>query len=152
MFIISAIALGLLLMSNSGCEQVVNEEKTEQQLVKANAKRLSASVEMPRLENSLDKINVKKRLELFDSPNKISYIYLISYGRVMANYVIKGKVTSGNKRFTAREKIYNARDYKDLVIESPGLDGTYVQWNGEYMLCDMPLKMSTQPELVRTVK
>jgi len=31
-------------------------------------------------------------------------------------------------------------------------DGAYVEWNGSYMLADQPLKLTTQPELVREIK
>jgi len=27
-------------------------------------------------------------------------------------------------------------------------EGVYVEWRGDYMLCDQPLKLSTTPELV----
>jgi hypothetical protein len=28
----------------------------------------------------------------------------------------------------------------------------YVEWNGEYMLCDKPLRLTTPPEMVLTAK
>jgi hypothetical protein len=31
-------------------------------------------------------------------------------------------------------------------------DDIYVEWRGDYMLADQPLKMTTQPELVRQIK
>jgi hypothetical protein len=31
-------------------------------------------------------------------------------------------------------------------------DGVYVEWKGEYLYVDEPLKFTTQPELVRTIK
>ena len=170
-YIITLFALTLTLMSNSGCERQPNQQLEEQRKVEKNMKVLQKVVDIPQLKNSLDRVNTKKRLELFDDPNKVSYIYLISYGRVMAHYVIKGKVTSGNKRLTSSQRLVNGdrgQAYGDFVMESPSLDGSYghsseyvffwttegsyVQWNGEYMLCDMPLKLATKPELVKFIK
>jgi hypothetical protein len=53
-------------------------------------------------------------------------------------------------------------------VEAPDLDGTYgenvdgifffttegayVEWKGEYLMSDQPLKLTTQPELFREVK
>ena len=169
--IISLTFSMLLLMSNSSCESQPSQQRIEQTKVEKNMKVLQKVVEIPQLKNSLDRVNTKKRLELFDDPNKVSYVYLISYGRVMAHYVIKGKITSGNKRLTSTERLIKGRSggyTNDIVMESPSLDGSYghsskyvffwttegsyVQWNGEYMLCDMPLKLATKPELIKIVK
>lgn len=88
-----------------------------------------------------------------------------------ATALSQGKITSGGKRLTSNQRLVTGDDgghYQDYVVESPELDGTYghsgdyvyfwttdgvyVQWNGEYMLSDQPLKLSTQPELIRTIK
>lgn len=145
-------------------------------------KKLRTAVPLPQLTNSLERSNISRRLTTFDDPAKISYIYLVSYGRVMAFYTVKGKVTSGSKRLTNPDRVID--DCGSLInldggdswgctasvitVPSPELDGTYgssadyiyfwttdgtyVQWNGEYMLSDQALKLSTQPELVRTIK
>lgn len=31
-------------------------------------------------------------------------------------------------------------------------EGAYVEWKGDYMMSDQPLKLTTQPELVRQIK
>ena len=54
------------------------------------------------------------------------------------------------------------------IISNPDIDGTYgdnpdgifffttegayVEWKGDYMVSDQPLKLSTQPELIREIK
>lgn len=150
--------------------------------VASTQKALSNAVPLPTLSNSLERVNISKRLTTFDDPAKVSYIYLTSYGKVMAFYTIKGKVTSGSKRLTSTNRVID--DYGTLLnlnggegwnsgstiinVDAPELDGTYgnsnpyiffwttdgtyVQWNGEYMLSDQPLKLTTQPELVREIK
>lgn len=155
-------------------------EGTTAQTVTDNQKKLEAAVPLPQLDNSLERANISKRLTLFSDPAKISYIYLTSYGKVMAFYTVKGKITSGSKRLTAQS--VSVEDCGNIflvghstscsgatgTVEQPELDGTYgssapyiffwttdgtyVQWNGEYMLADQPLKLSTQPELIRSIK
>lgn len=145
---------------------------TEQTAVSENnLSKLIQQVPTPQLNNSLERANISKRLTTFSDPNKISYIYLVSYGRVMAFYTVKGKITSGSKRLTASQQIIRDSDYNQgsySVIDAPELDGTYgnsnpyvyfwttsgvyVQWSGDYMLADQPLQLSTAPELVLPVK
>ena len=164
------VSISILLLNS--CEpSPLTQQEVEQVKVEKNMLKLQTVVDIPTLDNSLDRVNTKKRLELFDDPNKVSYVYLVSYGRVMAYYTIKGKVTSGSKRLTSTQRLVkgDGGQYQvDYVVESPSLDGSYgssspyiffwttagsyVQWSGEYMLCDMPLKLTTKPELVKIIK
>lgn len=152
------------------------EMQSEQQKVQANQAKLSTQDPIPDLSNSLDRKQIIKRLKLFEDANKVSYIYFLSFGKVISFYTIKGKVTSGKKRLTNSQQLvegyagageYGSSHPKSDVINAPELDGTYgesgdyiffwttddtyVQWNGEYMLCDKPLKMATQPEIVYNI-
>jgi hypothetical protein len=166
-FLLLIPAIALVAASCDG-----NNTPAEQTQVQSNQDKLVNAVPLPSLKNSLERANIKKRLELFDSPNKVSYIYLVSFGKVMAFYTIKGKVTSSTKRMTSNQKqLGDCGNYSGsncTTIEAPSLDGTYgssdayiffwttdgvyVQWSGEYMEVDQPLKLSTQPELIQTIK
>lgn len=137
--------------------------------------RLRENVPVPQLTTSSERKNVAKRAELFNNEEKISYIYLVSYGKVMAFYTVQGKVSSLRSYMTPVDKlvrgdgsdcIYNSSAYC-YVIEAPDIDGTYgenvdgifffttegayVEWVGEYMMSDQPLKLSTPPALVREI-
>ena len=150
--------------------QQTSRKAAEAEKVESNMKRLEASEAIPVLSTSLERKNIKARLLNFEDANKVSYIYLISFGKVMAFYTIKGKVSSGSKRLTSAQTLIRGDQgerYGDFVMEAPELDGTYgssaeyiyfwttdgsyVQWNDKYMLCDKPLKLTTQPELIRTI-
>lgn len=154
------------------CSSATDQKQIEQESVTAQLVRLTKAVPTPRLETSLERINISKRLQLFSDESKISYIYLVSFGKVMAFYTVKGKITSGAKRLTSPQQLVESTwcgsGNCSLVTDAPELDGTYghsadyiyfwttdgtyVQWNGEYMLADQPLQLTTTPELVRSVK
>ena len=166
--------LGITTLTFSGCSFPANEQSVqekEQKTVEQNQLSLLDRVPAPQLDTSLERINIKRRLELFNNESKISYIYLIDYGRVVAFYVVEGKISSGSKRLTTNQKIEKAcSGYCESarVVENPSLDGTYghsdsyvffwttegvyVQWGGNYLLSDEPLKVTISPALVKEIK
>jgi hypothetical protein len=151
-------------------------QKQEAQATEDNQKRLLKAVPVPQLQTSQERKNLVRRLEAFNSEDKISYIYLVNYGKVMAFYTIKGKVSSVNSMLTTTEQLvdrFGAQCGDNMstdcfVVSSPDIDGSYgsngdavfffttedvyVEWRGDYMLVDQPLKLTQQPELVREIK
>jgi hypothetical protein len=168
--------LALLVFMGAGCDEVNNTANQEQTLTEQNQSRLLAAQPPTKLDWSLERENINKRTKLWNDPNKVSYIYLINFGRVMAFYTIKGKVTSVDSQITNPEQLTSARvqlgdsNYHivDGAIPSPSEDGSYgtngdgvfffttegayVETKLEYILADQPLKITTQPELVREIK
>lgn len=136
------------------------------------------SVEVPKLVSSSERVNVSERAKRFDDPNKISYVYLVDYGKVMAFYTAKGKISSLNSFMTPEQKLVrgdgttpcdNWKQPGDCyAIDAPDVDGTYgsnvegifffttegayVEWKGNYMMSDQPLKLTTPPALIREIK
>lgn len=152
-------------------------KNTELQTTLAVQKDLVNAVPIPQLTNSLERENVAKRAELFNKSDKISYIYLVNYGKIMAYYSVKGKVSSLRSYMAPMQKLINNKgeDCSDwnatgscYTVDAPDIDGTYgenvegifffttegayVEWHGDYMMSDQPLTLSTPPELVRSVK
>lgn len=152
-----------------------NTQKREAIITEDNQRRLLDAIPVPIVNTSEERKNLVRRLERFNDENKISYIYLVNYGKVMAFYTIKGKVSSVNSMLTTTEQVvdkagkqcsYNNNEC--YVVSSPDIDGsygsngdaifffttddTYVEWRGDYMLADQPLKLTTQPELVRQIQ
>ena len=171
------VILSLAVFSLVGCYEETNTGSTtakEMEQTEENHKKLVTAVPPPQLSTSQERINLKKRLERFNNESKVSYIYLVNYGKVMAFYTVKGKVSSVNSLLTtpdqivARSRNASGAGYDHLVIASPDLDGSYgsngdaifffttedvyVEWRGDYMLCDQPLKLSTPPEMVIQVE
>lgn len=164
----SALVFGLLL---TGCTIDESTSTTEQKLTEQNQARLLDSQPPVKLNWSLERENINKRTTLWNDANKVSYIYLINYGKVMAFYTIKGKVSSVNSQITNTEYLaskYNNGHYVDGVLPSPSEDGsygtngnaifffdtqgTYYEWAGDYLLVDQPMKLTSPVELVRQVK
>jgi prepilin-type N-terminal cleavage/methylation domain-containing protein len=151
---------------------------TEMRDAREAQNKIVKAVPLPQLETSMERANVAKRAEIFNKEDKVSYIYLVSYGKVMAFFTVKGKVSSLQSYMVPTEKlVFGNGDNCDekgtqypecYVVAAPDIDGTYgenvegifffttegayVEWKGEYMMSDQPLKLATPPELVRTIQ
>jgi hypothetical protein len=128
--------------------------------------KLQTNQPAPTITYSNDRAEIAQRLTTWNDPNKIGYVYLISYGKVMAFYTIKGMVASLNSYLAPMTGPLGTSP-QDSVVDLPDLDGTYgsnsegiffytttgvyVEWKGEYMLCDQPLQLSTPPELLLNI-
>lgn len=118
-----------------------------------------------KLNDSIERRNLVDRLERFNKPDKIGYVYLKSASGVDQGYfVIKGKISSTESQLTPSDKQIctwgnSSRDCD--IVQLPGDDGSYgpnesgvfffttegalVQWNGDYLYSDVPLKVNSQP-------
>lgn len=174
-------------ISLAGCDEVQSSSQGSYQkdstTLEQNTQKVNESVPVPKLETSQERINISKRAEIFNKSEKVSYIYLVNYGKVMAFYTVKGKVSSLRSYMTPVDKLvdsdgntcktkssysYSAGADPCYVVGSPDIDGSYgdnvdgiffftaegayVEWRGDYMMSDQPLKLTTQPELVRQVQ
>ena len=162
-------------ITNAGDPTDDSTQSQEMYATEANQKKLIQSVPIPQFETSQERKNLVRRLETFNKEDKISYIYLINYGKVMAFYTVKGKISSVSSYLTTSEQLVNGHgdlcDYIEApcyVMESPDLDGSYgtngdaifffttedayVEYKGDYMVSDQPLKLTTPPELVREIQ
>ena len=157
-----------------GCGESSNSTAAqEQEKTEANQARLLKVQPPESLDWSLEREQINKRTRLWNDKNKVSYIYLVSFGKVMAFYTVKGKVSSVNSQITNPEQITSRwmganHGYIGGTLPSPAedgsygtngdgiffftTDGTYVEWAGEYMLADKPLRLATPPALVRRIE
>jgi hypothetical protein len=157
-----------------GCEgPKQGTAQKEMAQIESQQAALTKAVPPPRLQTSLERKNLVRRLERLNKEDSISYIYLVSYGKLMAYYTVRGKVSSLNSYLTAMEQVVKLpsgqsnTQYEWVTIEAPDHDGSYgknsegifffttegayVEWKGEYMWSDQPLKMSQPPELIQNV-
>lgn len=118
--------------------------------------------------------NISRRLKLTSDPGLLGYIVLFNGAGSPIRYTtVKGKVTSGSKRLT---RPWAYRDVWDpdksdptsnshyALVEAPGDEGTYgssnpyiyfwtqsgqyVQWSGDYLYSDQPIRLSVEPIVV----
>jgi hypothetical protein len=170
--LITISALAILLAS---CEPKVDSTIFNANSVEENQQRLMAAIPAPVLDTSLERANLVERLKRINQQNMSGYIYLLSYGRVVASYPIRGKVTSLNAFLMAGERPYGCKNSEPgdcnagRMIEQPDYDGAYgknaegiffftadtnayVEWAGDYLFSDQPLKLNQEPMMVREVK
>ena len=138
--------------------------------VENNQQRLQNVQPAPVLDHSLERENLIERLKRLNAQNMAGYIYLISQGTVIASYPVKGKATSLNAYLMAAEKLIRdggSTGGGNITIEQPDYDGAYgknadgiffftadgvyVEWAGDYLFSDQPLKLNTEPRLERQV-
>jgi hypothetical protein len=169
------VATACLCVVLAGCPPTRTSTATQQQEQATTENQQAIHLQTmppPVLKRSQERKNLIERLERFNTDSKVSYIYLVNFGKVMAFYPVKGKVSSVNSLLTTPEQIksfyHTQGGDHSVVVASPDLDGsygsngdavfffttdgTYVEWSGDYMLCDKPLKLSTPPELVLEIK
>ena len=165
--------IGIALILFIGCDSVQTGKSTmvEMEQTESNQTRLAQAVPPPKLTTSLERKNLVRRLERINKDDQISYIYLISFGKVMAFYTIRGKVSSLNSLLTTPQQvaaIMISGNRRGFVLPSPDFDGSYgknpdgifffttegayVEWVGEFLWCDQPLQLSQPPELIVNIK
>lgn len=153
-----------------GCSGPPTSAQIEMAQNESNQQRLIKAIPAPNLQTSLERKNLVRRLERINKEEMVSYVYLVSYGKVMAYHAIRGKVSSLNSYLTAMErleKVSAGGGTQVVTLEAPDqdgsygknadgvffftTDGTYVEWKGEYLWSDQPLKLSQPPELIQVV-
>jgi hypothetical protein len=162
------LLLIIIMVVTVGCNVSTQPTvKLEQEKTEENQQKLLQIQPPVQLDWSLERQNINKRTSLWNDSAKISYIYLISYGKVMAFYTVKGKVSSVNSQITNPEQlVYNGGPR--VSMPSPAEDGSYgtngdaifffttegvyVEWAGDYMLADQPLQLTTPPQLIKNIE
>jgi hypothetical protein len=174
------VLIALLVVGFVGCvptTPVQQSTTTKEQVITENNQQVLVTTQpLPTISKSLERENLIKRINLLNDENKVFYVYLVNYGKVMAFYTAQGKVSSLNTYLTGKDKIVRNpyRNFQSeygenyFLMESPDLDGTYgsntdgifffttegayVEWKGDYMMSDFPLKLSTPPELIKSIE
>lgn len=131
----------------SACETTTSTSNTaahqaQSTAIEENQKRLNKNYEIPKLEKSLEIENNHRRLEFLNKSDAIGYVYLMSHGKVVTFYPIRGKVSSLNSYSTAMEQIVDesgkpcnqggschgsSYNYSGYIVEAPDIDGSYGQ-------------------------
>lgn len=77
------------------------------------------------LKNSQALENLQKRRDKENDPNKIRYIYLVSFGKPFGYYVAKGNITSNAAQMAPEEEVIRGIGGDGYVLDSASDDNTY---------------------------
>lgn len=164
----SAASVGALSLTSCDVPNTGKTTVDEMVQTESNQARLVKAVPPPKLETSLERKNLARRLEHLNREGQVGYLYLVSYGKVMAFYTVSGKVSSLNSLLTTPTQIAAlpavGGGRSQWSLPSPDFDGSYGknddgifffttegaygEWHGDYLFGSQPLKLTQQPELV----
>jgi len=136
----------------------IDEDQTKRQQHKA----AEAAANSLNFTDNAEIDNIKRRLELTSKPGLMGYIVLMNdAGQPVFYGTIKGKVTSGSKRLTRPRWVDSFGSLNQAITDAPSDEGTYgsstpyiffwttsgayMQWSGQYLYSDKPIRLSVQP-------
>ncbi|MDF2879709.1 MAG: hypothetical protein K0R54_266 [Clostridiaceae bacterium] len=181
--VISIILVTITLFSLAGCVSIssipIEDKSSYETSAKANeesAKAIITNDTLPKITKSLERENIKKRVEFINQSDRIGYLYLLSKsGQLIKEVQVLGKVSNLNSYLTPMEDIHivdtstNFRTAESPVItQAPDLDGTYglnadgifwftpegvyQEWSGQYFYSADRMSFTTQPLLMEIQK
>lgn len=168
LFVALSIILGIIALSacepgSEGNAQERGQAKTEE-LFSAQEKAIPVPEELKG--PTTERANLAERHKRFSKEDKIGYLYLISFGKILGYYVIKGKVSSNSSQMTTSDLIIDSCSGSVCpnVVSAPTDDGSYgpnedgnfffttdgtmVSTNSDYIYSDQPLDLDV-PRLVK---
>lgn len=101
--------------------------KQSEQVSNRIAERQMSAVPYPeaQMRDSLERRNLRERLLRFNKPQKVGYLYIMSFGKFVGYYVVKGKVSSTQSQMTNVTQTWDCGSGCDFGAESIGDDGTW---------------------------
>jgi hypothetical protein len=122
-------ALGLVLGLSACSDNSSNAQTQGQALTEQAFEQQSKAVPYPasELRSSLERTNLKERLIRTNKPTAQGFVYLMSFGKVIGYYTVKGKVSSTQSQMTTDQLIVNdcIGCSTRSVVNAPGDDGSY---------------------------
>lgn len=167
--VLAVSILGVSLLG--GCSPSQPDSQSQgQSITEAYSQKLTKARPYPlgAMNDSSERAGLQERLLRLNNPNKIGYVYEITQnGQILAEYTIKGKVSSTASQLTPTQNVYSPYTSTAVTAESMGDDGSYgpeeggqngifffttsgvlVEWNGLWQYSDAPLNLTTKPLIV----
>lgn len=161
---IAAVSL-IGVVGLSACSGAPSSQQQAQATTEAYSQNLTKAEPYPlnEMKNSAERANLREKLLRMNDPNKIGYVYEITQnGQILAEYTIKGKVSSNQSQLTNTQNCsYAGTTSCGSVLDSMGDDGSFganesgvfffttsgilVQWDGIYQYSDAPLNLTSKP-------
>jgi hypothetical protein len=174
-FFVLFFVLSFCFLWLSGCvaeDEMAKTLQSESKVIATRQQKLAETQPVPEIGFSNARDIISRKTVTFNEPNKISYIYLISKaGTILGFYTVKGYVVDLSCYMVPDDQIvddpFDNTGSGGLVIQSADADGTYgtngegkyffttdgtyVEFNCEYILCDKPLSISQPPILTMNI-
>jgi hypothetical protein len=124
--IVSVLALSIVAVAMAGKPDWWKQsEKTSDQI----ARQMISAVPYPtaQMRDSLERRNLRERLLRFNRPQKIGYLYVMSFGKFVGYYVVRGKVSSTQSQMTNADQVWDSGsgEQGETVVGSIGDDGSF---------------------------
>lgn len=127
------VALLLLaVLALAGCDDNTHHDDAQQsgqRLTEQAFRQQQAAVPYRAPRYSLERRNLAEREKREDNPSAVGYVYLMSFGKPIGYYVIKGKVSSTQSQMTTGQLVIDGcpgvSDRCPTVVDAPGDDGSY---------------------------
>lgn len=155
--------LGIGVLTGCGTEGKPSSTKQDAKLTEQNQRKANAAVGWPKVSKFAEKVQLKRYYEEVDDPNRTGYVYLLNYGKIMAEYTVKGKVSSLNSSFTAPEQYRDCGQSCGVTIPLAEPDGSYgeypngiffwttdgvlIEWSGDYQYSTQRLELREPPQI-----
>lgn len=129
--LIAALAALLMALSIAACNETKPTAQQQGQALTEQAyAQQAAAVPYPvdQLKDSLERRNLRERLIRTNKPEAVGYVYLLSFGKPLGYYVVKGKVSSTQSQMTADQSVGRYCDNGSCsfaTVSAPGDDGSY---------------------------
>jgi hypothetical protein len=143
------------------------QEHTSDAVAEAAVKAVPFPLNEVKAGGFLERKNLRERLIRFSKPDKIGYLYLMSFGKFVGYYTIKGKISSTKSQLTNTNQTWDCRGHGGdcfAVVDSVGDDGSFgpnedavfffttngtmVQTPLDYVYSDQPLNVNV-PNLLK---
>ena len=128
--LIAAAAVFSAVMT-TGCTMQTITPSTTQVTAQAQATNETAAMTdtpVPSLSYFVERRTIARWAEYWDKPSVVTYVYCVSFGKVMGYYVCSGRPASTRSYITPETKFEHVdvgEFYGDVLVEAPDIDGTY---------------------------
>jgi hypothetical protein len=118
----------LISATDPSCSSAPNSRVVAQRVQEQSAQTALQSVSIPDVSYFQERRTVAKWISRWDKPNIPTYVYLISFGKVLGYYVADGKPASTKSYLMPEEKVAGD-SYGRVTVSTPDIDGTYGENN-----------------------
>lgn len=166
--VVALVGFSLTACESSGESKSDSHEKGQKQ-TEQSFEQQAAAVPYPvdDLKDSQERRNLRERLLRQNEKDRIGYVYILSFGKFLGYYTIKGKVSSTQSQMTPGDiltgDMCGSGCSEHAILEAPGDDGSYgpnepgvfffttegamVQISTDYIYSDQPIAVGDVPEL-----